>query len=112
MILCELYAKLIVQVLQHWLLVVGSWANPARSLWKGQQMLQRWGWALARAWGGAGWLTELSEAIKLTNTNPCQIDKRRKDPSLWQVLSAADIPTSYLPTNQPPKPHLPYAHVA
>src|SRR6266511_3001144 len=48
-----------VQVLQHWLLVIGCWANPARSLWslwslwkgqqKGQQMLQRWGWALALA---------------------------------------------------------------
>lgn len=81
-IICELYAKLIVQVLQHWLLVAGSWANPARSLWKGQQMLQRWGWTLARAWGGKGWLTQLSEAIRMTNISPCQIDKRRKDPSL------------------------------
>lgn len=103
-IVCEVYAKVLVQVLQHWLLVVGCWANPARSLWKGQRLLQRWGWLLGRAWGGVRWLTELSEAIKMTNT--CQIDKRRKDPSLWQVLLAASPPTiPAIPT--PPAIQLP-----
>src|ERR1041385_7495257 len=58
-------------------------------LWKGQAMLQRWGWTLARAWSvegcGERWLTELGAAIKMTNTTPCRMDTRRKDPPLWQV---------------------------
>src|SRR5438128_8884689 len=31
-VLCEVYAKLLAMVVQHWLLLTGCWASPARSL--------------------------------------------------------------------------------
>jgi IS4 transposase len=96
-VVCEVYAKLLVQVLQHWLLVVGCWADPARSLWRGQQMLQRWGWLLGGAWGTRRWLAELTRAIEMTMTSSCRIDKRRTDPSLWQRLLQAAPPLMQVP---------------
>lgn len=89
-VLCEVYAKLLVGVLQHWLLVVGCWANPARSLWRGQQALHRWGRLLARAWDGTQWLAELRLVLQLARR--AEIDKRAKEPGLWQILLAAEPP--------------------
>jgi hypothetical protein len=89
-ILCEVYAKLLVLVLQHWLLVVGCWANPERSLWRGVRGLQRWGYALARAWVGGTWEAELSAVVQVLAR--CRIDKRKAEPSTYQILLAAAPP--------------------
>jgi hypothetical protein len=39
-ILTELYAKLLGVLLQHWVTIVGCWADPRRSLFKARQVLQ------------------------------------------------------------------------
>ena len=53
-ILTEIYAKLLVLVLQHWLLVVGCWAGAgAGASGGGWKPCSGAGWSLARAWGAA-----------------------------------------------------------
>lgn len=39
-ILCEVYAKLMAMVLQHWLTFLGCWDNPHRSIVKASQAVQ------------------------------------------------------------------------
>jgi hypothetical protein len=92
-ILCEVYTKLLIMVLQHWLLVVGSWSKPDRSMWKGLQAVQRRGWALARGWvrGNTEWLAALLEVNAAVGR--CRIDKRRTELSTYQILLAAPPPT-------------------
>lgn len=46
-ILCELYAKLIGLVMQHWLSVAGCWQQPAKSLRKAAAAVREMGLALA-----------------------------------------------------------------
>lgn len=89
-ILTEISAKLLVGVLQHWLLVVGGWGEPAKSLWRGVQALQRRGWSLARAWGKAHWEGEVAEAAEAVGY--CRIDRRRTAPSTYQRLLTAAPP--------------------
>ena len=89
-ILTEIYAKLLLLVLQHWVLVVSSWARPERSLWQGVQALQARGRCLARTWGQGAWTQELAEALAALAR--CRIDKRRNEPSTYQRLLAAAPP--------------------
>ena len=51
-VLCELYAKLIGQVLQHWLMVVFAWHDPQRSLVKLAQVVRDTSWLLMDALAG------------------------------------------------------------
>jgi Transposase DDE domain len=40
-ILCEVYAKLLAVLIQHWVILGGSWAHPQRSLVKAAQVVRR-----------------------------------------------------------------------
>ncbi len=40
-ILCEVYAKLAAMLIQHWLIQLGCWQEPHRSLVKAAQMVRR-----------------------------------------------------------------------
>ena len=48
-ILCEVYAKLLAMVVQHWLLLAGCWGSPHRSLTKAAQTVQKHALHLASA---------------------------------------------------------------
>lgn len=91
-IMCEVYAKLLIMVLQHWLVVMGSWHIPDRSLWRGVKVVQRRGQALASAWGRGRreWLAQLAETVRAVGR--CRIDKRKNQPSTYQLLLAASPP--------------------
>jgi hypothetical protein len=39
-ILCEIYIKLLIVLIQHWILLTGLWQIPQRSLTKGVQAIQ------------------------------------------------------------------------
>src|SRR5260370_13897702 len=49
---CELYAKLIGMLLQHWLIVVLAWQNAQRSLVKLAQVIRDTAWTLMQALAG------------------------------------------------------------
>jgi len=50
-ILCEVYAKLLAMIVQHWVLLVGCWQQPNRSLVKAAQTVQGYALALLSALG-------------------------------------------------------------
>jgi Transposase DDE domain len=51
-ILCEVYAKLIGLLLQHWLIVLFAWHDPQRSLVKLAQVVRDTGWTIMEALAG------------------------------------------------------------
>jgi hypothetical protein len=87
-ILCEVYAKLIVMLIQHWILLAGCWEYPDRSLFKAVKTIQKYAMNLACAFasGCADRLYEALKTIKRCLSVGCRINKRRKNPSTYQLL--------------------------
>ncbi len=91
-ILCEVYAKLIVMLIQHWILLAGCWQYPDRSLFKAVKTIQRHTMNLTCAFasGSIERLLEALETIKRCLSVGCRINKRRKIPHTYQLLLALD----------------------
>jgi len=91
-ILCEVYGKLLVMIIQHWVLLAGCWSYPDRSLFKAVKTIQRHAMALACAFasGCIFRLREVLETIQRCLSVGCRINKRKKDPSTYQLLLAID----------------------
>lgn len=91
-ILCEMSAKLIAMIVQHWLLLTGSWAYPDRSLFKAAKTIQRHAMHVACALA-SGQLHRLMEACEIIQTclaAGARINKRSKEPHAYQLLLALD----------------------
>jgi hypothetical protein len=86
--LCELYAKLLGLVIQHWLLVLTCWQHPDRSLRQAAQTIRRYATALALALPQAKRLALLLRQLQACLRVGCRITKRRKAPSTYQLLLA------------------------
>jgi hypothetical protein len=86
-ILCELYAKLLAMVLQHWILLVSCWGYPDRSLLKAVQTVHSYATMMTSALGG---LMELDLVIRHSARcigAGCRLNQRRNRPSTFQLLS-------------------------
>jgi len=91
-ILCEVYAKLIVMLIQHWILLAGCWEYPDRSLFKATKTIQKHAMNLACAFA-SGYVDRLYEALEIIRqclSVGCRINKRRKKPHTYQLLLAID----------------------
>jgi len=89
-ILCEVYAKLIVMLIQHWILLAGCWQYPDRSLFKAVKTIRRHAINLACAFA-SGSMERLLEALEIIQgclSVGCRINKRRKIPHTYQLLLA------------------------
>lgn len=89
-ILCELYAKLIAMVIQHWLFLVDFWSHANRSLVKGAKTVSANVPLLMCAMAG---LIELSSAVAYIDrclTKGCRMNRRKTKPNTYQLL--LDIP--------------------
>ena len=80
------WAKLVGVVLQHWLLLTSTWADPRRSHWKAARVVREWVVALAGALGDADALVRNLEAMAATIAAVADKKPRRKRPSLFQLL--------------------------
>lgn len=85
-ILCEVYAKLLGVLIQHWCVLVGGWALPDRSLVKMAQTVRAHAVLLASAFRGV-----LSLVAALAQLRDClavssRVNRRRKAPSTCQLL--------------------------
>ncbi len=87
-ILCELYAKLLLIVIQHWLLLLGCWDEPRRSLFKAVQVLRKHAFHLLTALPDRVALLAALTAI-LPSLKRCLIQKRRTRPATFQLLARA-----------------------
>jgi hypothetical protein len=85
-VLCELYAKLIGVILQHWLIVLFAWHDPQRSLVKLAQVVRDTSWTLMEALAGQRSLRSALRLIGRRMRSGCQMNKRRKHPNSAQLL--------------------------
>ncbi len=85
-IACEVYAKLIGVILQHWLFLLGCWSYRDRSLVKAAETVRAYAMmlvsALARVLDLAFVLRQITQALALTP----RMNRRRKQPNTCQLL--------------------------
>ena len=85
-ILCEVYAKLLIMIIQHWLFLTGCWTNPDRSLIKSAKTIQKYALYLAISLKSIENLSQAIIVIRQALVDGCKIDKRKKKPSTFQLL--------------------------
>lgn len=85
-ILCEVYLKLIVVLVQHWIVLTGLWQIPQRSLVKGVQMIREQSSRLANCINDFGLLTSLLEEFAERFKQGCSLNKRKKNPNTADQL--------------------------
>jgi Transposase DDE domain len=85
-VLCELYAKLIGVILQHWLIVLFAWHDPQRSLVKLAQVVRDTSWTLMEALAGQRSLRCALRLVGRRMRSGCQMNKRSKHPNSAQLL--------------------------
>jgi hypothetical protein len=87
-ILCEVYAKLLALVVQHWVVVVGCWQFPDRSLVKAAQVVRDHAVELASARARLERLSEVLETIQQVLKRTARMNTRKNHPNTYQLLLA------------------------
>jgi hypothetical protein len=84
-ILCETFAKLLAQLIQHWILIQVSWNEPRRSLRKAAQAVRDFAASLAASLRDLGALVAVLDSIARALTRAGRVEKRRKHPSAYRA---------------------------
>jgi len=87
-ILCEVYAKLLVMVIQQWVSLTCGWAYPNRSLVKAGQTIRAHALALGEALASQERLCEVLQTIAQCLAKGARMNTRRKAPNTYQLLMA------------------------
>ena len=90
-VLCELYAKLIGALLQHWLIVLFAWQDPQRSLVKLAQVVRDTSWTLMDALACGRRLSATLRLIGRRMRSGCHMNKRKKHPNSAQLLEREGV---------------------
>ena len=87
-ILSEVYAKLLLALIQHWLLLLGCWQQPNRSLVKASHALRKHAFHLLSV---LPYFSHLKRALALilSTLSRCTIAKRKTRPATFQILARA-----------------------
>jgi DDE family transposase len=91
--LCELYAKMLGLLIQHWLLVVNCWRYPNRSLTQAAQTIRRYATALALVLSRPDHLTTLLMRLYQCLSVGCRISTRKTVPATFQRLLLPTLKT-------------------
>lgn len=89
-VLCEVYAKLLAMLLQHWLLLLSCWAFADKSLWQAAQTVRAHALTLLPAFRARS-QRQLQQALRLlaeTIAAGCRMDRRRRRPNAYQLALA------------------------
>ncbi len=87
-ILCEVYAKLLALVCQHWLIAACGWSDPERSLFKAAQVIRSSVVELAGALASTAHLVTVLKTIERVLKRCARLNKRRTSPATSQRLRA------------------------
>jgi len=90
-ILCEVYAKLLGQLIQHWLLVLTCWVYPDRSLTKAAQTIRKQAFHLASVLGDRPGLHAALALLQRCLACGARLNKRKAAPSTYQRLLACPL---------------------
>jgi hypothetical protein len=85
-VLCEVYAKLLAMVVQHWLLLLGCWRFPNRSLRKAAQTVQKYALHLVSSLACGQHLENAIRTIERCLASGCRINKRKGRLHTYQLL--------------------------
>lgn len=85
-VLCEFYATLVAVVLQHWVILVGVWSAPDRSLTKAAQVVRDHVVLLAAALRGRLPLTAALAQIQDCLAVGGRMNPRKQHPNTYQLL--------------------------
>lgn len=85
-ILCEVYAKLLALLIQHWLFLLSGWHLPNRSLVKAAATVRRLALHLASAMAQCEHLVEALPTVQRCLSAGCRINQSRKTPRTFQLL--------------------------
>ena len=87
-ILCELYAKLLAMLVQHWLLLISCWEKANRSWVKAAQTIQKHALHLASHMQQAAQLIDVITVIARSLACGCRLNTRKCAPNTYQLLLA------------------------
>jgi hypothetical protein len=87
-ILCEVYAKLLIMLLQHWVAITCGWQHPNRSWLKTAQTIRQHVLSLARALGAEAQMTDVFWTIQACLAKGARLNSRKTKPNLYQLLLA------------------------
>ena len=83
--LCEIYAKVMAMLIQHWLLVLGTWHDPYRSLVKAAKLVRQHALELLSALAGEiSWPRVTARLLQAMQA--CRLHRRLQHPSHPQLL--------------------------
>jgi len=86
--LCDVYAKLLAMIIQHWIALISLWGYPDRSLAKAARTVQSYALHLATGiWSQARTVETLEIIVRCLNAG-CRMDRRTKHPNTYQLLLA------------------------
>lgn len=91
-ILCEVYAKLLAALIQHWCLLLACWADPCRSLVKAAALVRQHALALACARGRLARLRAALATLRDCLPQAGRVATRRDRPATAQRLLALAPP--------------------
>lgn len=95
-LLCDFYAKLTGVIIVHWMMIVGCWHVPSRSMVKAAKAIRHQILLVARALAGRDDLYQVLQEIT-EELDHCRIDKREKNPNTFQLLQDPTLlETNYL----------------
>ena len=86
-ILCEVYAKLLMLVVEHWFLLLACWEVPDRSLFKAAQTIRKHAFHLAAVLFDLPRLRLALELIRRTVSRG-RLNKRQAHPATFQRLTS------------------------
>ena len=89
-ILCEVYAKLVAMIIQHWLLLLSCWRFPDRSLVKAATTIRNHAITLTCSIASASALSQAIETIQRCLSVGCRINKRKDQQHTYQLLLGLD----------------------
>ncbi len=85
-ILCEISAKLIGLIFQHWILVASAWDSAERSLFKAAQVVLAFAGDLASSHGHPERFHHILTTMAVVIARGSRVQKRQKRPSTVQQL--------------------------
>jgi hypothetical protein len=85
-VLCEVFAKLLAMVMQHWLRLTGCWASPDRSLVKAAHTVRDHALHVASALACPRLLGHAIGVIHRCLAAGCRLNRRKKKPNTYQLL--------------------------
>jgi len=85
-VLCEVYAKLLGMIVQHWILLISAWSYADRSLAKAAKTVRNHALTLAAILGHRQLVCKTLEIIQRALKRGCRINKRVKQPPNFQLL--------------------------